>query len=57
MGNLAKRVIGYLYKYFGMGGVQKIPIIKIGVGITDEDNGQGERHVLLKTARYGARFG
>ena len=39
MGNLPKRVVGYLYKYFGMGGVPKIPLIKIGVGITVRDNG------------------
>ena len=40
MGNLPKRVIGYLYNYFGMGEVPKIPLIKIGVGKLKRDNGQ-----------------
>ena len=53
MGNLPKRVKGYWYKYFGMGGVPKIPLIKIGVGITGKGNGLvngtfiSKRHVMV----------
>jgi len=37
--NLPKRVMGYLYNNFGIGRVPKIPLIKIGVGITGKDYG------------------
>ena len=40
MGNLPKRVMGNLYKYFGMGRVPKIPLIKIGADITGKEYGQ-----------------
>ena len=33
----------------------KIPLIKIGVGITGKEYGQGERAVLISTGREGAR--
>ena len=55
MGNLPKRVIGYLYKYFGMGGVPKIPLIKIGVGITGKGQRWAGRTVVLKKVRLAFR--
>ena len=45
--------MGNLYKYFGMGRVPKIPLIKIGVGNHWEGPRPGGRAVMLNTDREG----
>ena len=48
--------MGNLYKYFGMGRVPKIPLIKIGVGNHWKGPRPGERAVMINTDREGVRI-
>ena len=49
--------MGYLYKYFGMGGVPKIPLIKNWGRHNCKGKRSWERTVLINIGRYGARIG
>ena len=49
--------MGYLYKYFGLGRVPKIPLIKNGGRNNWQVLRAGRRAVVINTVRLGCRYG